>query len=112
MEFDIENIITGLDYFETEVKEIIDAYGGIVAKELEEEVKENLSHSSKTAALANAIESGKEWTGDNCIIYVAGNKQDFVNLELADDKRYAVLKPVIDKLSPEILRNMNNLLGG
>ncbi|EKQ52756.1 MULTISPECIES: hypothetical protein [unclassified Clostridium] len=112
MEFDIENIITGLGNFEAKVKEIIDIYGDIAAKELEEEVKDNLSYSSKTVELANEIESGKEWTGDNCIIYVAGNKQEFVNLELANDKRYAVLKPAIDKLSPEILRNMDNLLGG
>lgn len=112
MEFDIENIISGLGDFELKFKETIETFGDASAKELQEEVKENLSHSGKTAELENHIESGIEWDKDSLIIYVDGNGQEFVNLELANDKKYAVLKPAIDKLSSEILKNMDNLLGG
>ncbi|NOH14871.1 hypothetical protein [Clostridium cochlearium] len=109
--FDIEDVLNGLSEFEMKSKVAIGVYADTAGKKLEEHAKKNGPWIDRTGLARKTIEGGKEWEGDECIVYVAGNMEYSPFLELCNDKQYATLKPAVDKLSPEILRGMSNLLG-
>ncbi|MBD5639663.1 hypothetical protein HYI18_13925 [Clostridium botulinum] len=110
-EINIDGVIDGLSEFEIQSKTAISRYADIAAKKLEEDAKKNAPWKDESGKDIETIKGGKEWKGDKCNIYIAGNKDYYSSLELCNDKKYAILKPTIDKLSPQILKGMSNLLG-
>lgn len=108
---DIKGILEGLSEFEIKSKVAVGLYGDTAGKKLEAEAKKEGPWTDRTGLSRKTIEGGKKWDGDKCAVYVSGNTQQFPFLELCNDKKYATLQPAVDKLSPEILRGMKNLLG-
>lgn len=108
---DVKDVINGLLKFEEKSKIAIEVYGNTAAKKLEAEAKKNAPWTDRTAMSRQTIEGGTQKNGDNVDVYVAGNTEYFPYLELCNDKKYAILQPTVNKLSPEILKGMNNLLG-
>jgi len=111
MRFDIEGVLQGLTTLETRSKAAMKIYGDVAGKKLEAEAKQSATWIDRTGLSRKTIEGGSQMEGDKCVVYVAGNTQQFPYLELAHDKKYATLQPSVNKLSPEILRGLNNLLG-
>lgn len=109
--FDIESVLTGLAEFELKSKAAIGLYADTASKKLESNAKQNANWIDRTGQARQTIQGGKEWEGDKCNVYVAGNTDYFPFLELCKDKQYAILQPTVNKLSPEILKGMSNLLG-
>lgn len=112
MNFDIDcqEIISGLDEINIKSKIAMDLYADTSAKKLEKYSKENANWVDRTGIARKTIQGGKQWEGEKCIVYVSGNAKHSPYLELCNDKKHAILKPTIDKLSPEILRGMKKLL--
>lgn len=108
---DTEDILRGLSEFEIKSRAAMGVYADTAGKKLEEHAKKNASWTNRTGLARKTIEGGRQWEGDKCNIYVAGNTNYFPYLELCHDKQYAILQPTVDKMSPEILKGMNNLLG-
>lgn len=109
--FDIEGVINGLSKFDIKSKVAIGLYADTAGKKLEAKAKANAPWTDRTGLSRKTIEGGKQWQGDTCNVYVAGNTEQMPYLELAHDKKYATLKPSVESLSGEILRGMVNLLG-
>ncbi|MBV1816857.1 hypothetical protein ACIR03_02725 [Clostridium cochlearium] len=107
---DIESVLNGLSEFEMKSKAAIGVYADTAGKKLEEHAKKNAPWTDRTGLARKTIEGGKEWDSEKCIVYVAGNMEYSPYLELCNDKRYATLKPAVDKLSPEILNGLNKIL--
>lgn len=108
---DVQSVLKGLSEFEVKSRAAIGLYGDTAGKKLENEAKDNAPWTDRTGLSRKTIEGGSQWEGDKRVVYVSGNTQQMPFLELAHDKKYATLQPAVDKLSPEILRGMNNLLG-
>ncbi|PRR77691.1 hypothetical protein CLLI_22550 [Clostridium liquoris] len=111
LKIDIEDVLNGLYGFEIKSKAAIGVYADTAGKKLEKHAKDNAPWTDRSGLARKTIEGGKQWEGDKCNVYVAGNMPYSPFLELCNDKRYTALKPAVDQLSPEILRGMNNLLG-
>ncbi|EQB3101465.1 hypothetical protein ACYIU4_002828 [Clostridium botulinum] len=109
--FNFEDVINGLANFEIKSKTSVGLYADTASKKLEAKAKKDAPWKDKTGQSRQTIEGSKQWEGDKCNVYIAGNTQYFPYLEFCNDKQYAILKPTVDKLSPEILKGMNNLLG-
>ncbi|KEI12791.1 hypothetical protein [Clostridium novyi] len=112
MSFDvnIDGILRGLTRLETRSKVALGVYADTAAKKLEKHAKENAKWTDNTGLARKTIKGGKEWEGEKCNVYVAGNMEYSPFLELCNDKKYAILKPSVNKLSPEILRGLKNLM--
>lgn len=106
-----EDILKGISEFEIKSKIAVDIYADTAAKKLEAKAKQDAPWIDRTGLTRKTIEGGKQWQGDKCNVYVAGNTEQMPYLELAHDKKYAALKPSVETLSGEILRGMVNLLG-
>ncbi|APF28855.1 hypothetical protein NPD7_34 [Clostridium sporogenes] len=111
LEVNIDDVIDGLSEFEMQSKTSIGMYADIAAKNMEEYAKKNAPWKDQSGKDIETIKGGRQWKGDKCNIYIAGNKDYYQSLELCNDKKYAILKPTIDKLSPQILKGMSNLFG-
>jgi hypothetical protein len=109
--FNIKDVLEGLSNFENKARTAISLYCDTASKKLEAKAKMDASWTDRTGLSRKTIEGGRQWDGNKCVIYIAGNTPQFVYLELAHDKKYAVLQPTVDELAPSILRGMNNLLG-
>ena len=107
----IEGIVRGMAEFEVKSKAAIGLYADTAGKKLETEAKKSATWIDKTGLARKTIKGGKQWEGNKCYVYVTGNMIYSPCLELCNDKKYATLKPAVDKLSPEILRGLNILLG-
>ncbi|MCD3217484.1 hypothetical protein FDJ70_07590 [Clostridium botulinum] len=112
MSFDvnIDGILRGFTIFETRSKVALGVYADTAGKKLETYAKENAKWTDDTGLARKTIKGGKEWEGEKCNVYVAGNMEYSPFLELCNDKKYAILKPSVNKLSPEILRGLKNLM--
>jgi hypothetical protein len=111
MRIDIEGVLEGFADFSNKTNAAISLYGDSAGKKFEGEAKKNAQWIDRTGLSRKTIQGGSQMEGNKCVVYVAGNTQQFPYLELAHDKKYAVLQPTINKLSPEILRGLNKLLG-
>lgn len=111
MHIDIEGVLQGLATFENRAMAAMKLYGDTAGKKLEKEAKDGAPWIDRTGLSRKTIQGGSQMEGDKCTVYVAGNTEQFPFLELAHDKKYATLQPSVDKLTPEILNGLNNLLG-
>lgn len=89
----------------------LDIYGDTAGKKLEAEAKRSAPWTDRTGLSRKTIQGGSRWEGSKCVVYLSGNTPQFPYLELCHDKKYAVLQPTIDKMSPEILKGLKILLG-
>lgn len=92
------------------VRAAIGAYGDTAAKKMEGEAKRNAPWTDRTGNARNSIRGDFDWQGDNAVITLSGNMDYSVYLELAHEKKYAILKPTIDKNAPSIIKGYQKLV--
>jgi len=74
------------------------------AKILEANAKADAPWEDRTSNARNSIQGDWGWKGDHLIITVSGNMEYSVYLELAREKRFAVLYPTVQKHAPSIIK--------
>lgn len=108
---DIQGALRGLAEAEIRTRAAVGLYGDTAGKKLEREAKQNASWTDRTAHARGTITGGGEWQGNKMVVHVEGNTSYFPYLEFCNSKRYAILYPTIQRLSPEIIRGMERILG-
>lgn len=90
----------------------IGLYANTAAKKMEADAKRNAPWTDRTGNARNSIQGDFGWEDDSAKIVLSGNVDYSVYLELAHEKKWAILKPTIDKNAPEILRGYQKLVKG
>lgn len=83
----------------------ITLFGEAAAKKLESEAKEGAPWVDRTSNARNSIQGNFVWEGKKAAIILSGNMNYSVYLELAMEKRFAILVPTIK-------RNQNDIYNG
>lgn len=96
---------------EKKVRAAIGLYADTASKKMEGEAKKNAPWTDRTGNARNSIQGDFGWQGNKAVITLSGNMDYSVWLELAHGKKYAILKPTIDKFTPEILRGYQKVVG-
>ena len=96
---------------EQQVKAAIGLYADTAAKKMEGEAKKNRLWTDRTSHAKNSIQGDFGWKGSNAIITLSGNMDYSVFLELAHEKRYAILVPTIQSFAPGILKGYKKVVG-
>lgn len=94
---------------EAMVKGAIGLYGDTAAKRMEADAKAHKPWTNRTGNAVNSILGSFSWKGDHARIEISGNVDYFVWLELAHEKRFAILVPTIQKDAPEVLKNYRRI---
>ena len=92
------------------VRAAIGIYASTAAKQMEGEAKWGAPWTDRTTNARNSIQGDFGWRNDQAVISLSGNVDYFVYLELANEKKYAILKPTIDKHAPSIIKGYQRLV--
>ena len=111
MRWDLNGISNGILGFENQMVQRIEIYGNSAGQKMEAHAKANAPWTDRTGKARQTITGGGEWHGNKMRCYVAGNMDYSIWLELANEKRYAILHPTLLAMSGDILEGMRNLLG-
>lgn len=88
----------------------LELYANTAALKMEADAKRNAPWTDRTGNARNSIQGGYGWDGDKLVIILSGNVSYFVYLELANEKKYAILVPTTEKYTPEILSGFKKLV--
>ncbi len=94
------------------VKAGIGLFGDTEAKRMEAYAKENRPWIDRTGNARNSIQGKFGWRGNDATIRLSGNMPYSVWLELAYGKKYAILKPTIERHAPAILKGYKKAVSG
>lgn len=101
--FDLQNAVA-------KHKVALQVYADTAAHKMEGEAKRKAPWTDRTSHARQSISGTSGWEGDKLKIVLSGGMAYSVYLELAHEKRYAILKPTIDKNAPDILRGYQKLV--
>lgn len=92
------------------VRAAIGLFADTAAKQMERDAKRDAPWTDRSSNARNSILGDFGWQGDKAVITLSENMDYSVYLELANEKKYAVLKPTIDRNAPTVLRAYQRLV--
>jgi len=92
------------------VRAAIGVYADTAAKQMERDAKRDAPWDNRTSNARNSIQGNFNWQGNKATINLSGNMDYSVFLELAHEKRFAILKPTIERNAPTVLRAYQRLV--
>ena len=108
--FDANNLIKGLADREIKTRAALGLYADTVAKKMESHAKSNKPWVDRTGRAKQSLNSSWKWVGDVARVELSHGVDYGVYLEFCNEKRYAIISPTIDKISPQAIRGLNKIL--
>lgn len=108
--FDANNLIKGLAEREIKTRAALGLYAGTVAKKMETHAKSNYKWAPKSGAAHQRLNGSWKWVGDVARVELSHGVHYGIYLELCNEKKYAIIKPTIDIISPQAIRGLNKIL--
>lgn len=95
---------------EQRMKAAIGLLAATSAQAMETEAKSSARWTDRTSHARNSIQGRFGWEGDKAKITLSGNMDYSVYLELAHEKRFAILVPTIQRNAPTVLSAYQRLV--
>ena len=108
--FDASNLIKGLAEREIKTRAALGLYADTVAKKMETHAKSNKPWVDRTGRAKQSLNSSWKWVGDVARVELSHGVYYGIYLELCNEKKYAIIKPTIDTISPQAIRGLNKIL--
>ena len=108
--FDASNLIKGLAEREIKTRAALGLYADTVAKKMETHAKSNKPWVDRTGRAKQSLNRSRKWVGDVARVELSHGVYYGIYLELCNEKRYAIIKPTIDIISPQAIRGLNKIL--
>lgn len=104
IDFDASNLFKGLSELEEKAIKATELYANVSGTKMANSAKTNAPWTDRTGNSRQTIDYNVQPKGTITEIQIRGNTPHFKYLELAHEKRFAILWPTIQKLSAEILK--------
>lgn len=98
------------DLVKMKMRAAMGLYTDSAAKKMEADAKTNAPWQDRTTNARNSIQGTWTWVGDDLFIFLSGNIDYFIYLELAHEKKYAILVPTIEKYGPKVIEGFQRLV--
>ena len=108
--FDASKLIKGLAEREIKTRASLGLYADTVAKKMETHAKSNKPWVDRTGRAKQSLNSSWKWVGDVARVELSHGVYYGIYLELCNEKKYAIIKPTIDIISPQAIRGLNKIL--
>lgn len=108
--FDASNMLSGIAETELRFKASLGLYADTVAKKMERHAKSNYPWTPRSGRAHQSLNSSWKWQGNKIIISLAHGVDYGIYLEFCNEKRYAIIQPTIDNVSPSAIQGLQNLL--
>jgi hypothetical protein len=110
VKFDMSGLEKGLKMFEDKANAAFRMYADTSAKKLESSMKENRPWTDRTGAARNRLRGTASTVKNGYEIKLAHGVDYGIWLELANEKRYAIIEPTIRLESPQVIKGFEKLL--
>lgn len=108
--FNSDELDKNLNIFSERLDAALLMYGQTAAKGLESKAKQNRPWTDRTSRARQGLTGSIGKTGDNIRIVLAHTVDYGLWLELAHEKKYAIVEPTVRLDANEVIMGMNNLL--
>ena len=108
--FDANNLIKGIAEREIKTRAALGLYADTVAKKMETHAKSNKPWVDRTGRAKQSLNSSWKWVGDVARVELSHGVYYGIYLEFCNEKKYAIIKPTIDVISPQAIRGLNKIL--
>lgn len=107
------NLKSNVDFMKLARKQkaLLKALGDATAVKMEKDAKANAPWTDRTGNARQTLQGKSEWDNDMFHVMICGNMQYSVYLELAHEKKYAILVPTTEKYKDEFYNNAKKVLG-
>lgn len=112
MKFDGSGLIDGLSKLEVLSDNAVRIYAETVAKDFEGHAKENRTWTDRTGDARKGLTGYVKKTFSGYRIFLAHTVDYGLWLELAHEKKNAIIEPTIRLKSPEVMKGFKGLLDG
>ena len=107
---DISKVEKALDNMETKSQVAIKMFATEGAKKFQNYAKRHRPWTDRTGHARQRLTGWVETFSDKTRIHIGHGVDYGVYLELSNEKKYAILQPTVNKVSPEILEGFKELL--
>lgn len=108
--FDSSKMLKGIASAELKAKASLGLYADTVAKKMETQAKTNYPWTPRSGRAHQSLNSSWEWKGSKIVISLSHGVDYGVYLEFCNEKKYAIIMPTIDKISPQAIKGLEKLL--
>lgn len=108
--FDSSELDKNLLSFPDKLNAALLIYGGTVAKKLESEAKRNRPWTDRTNRARLGLTGSSEKAEDGVRVVLAHTVDYGIWLELAHEKRYAIVEPTVRMSAPPAVEGLKNLV--
>ena len=107
---DASKLISGLAEREIKTRAALGLYADTVSKKMEAHAKSNKPWTDRTGRAKQSLNSSWSWRGDVARVELSHGVDYGIYLEFCNEKIYAIIKPTIDKISPEVIKGLGKIL--
>ena len=108
--FDASKLIKGIAEREIKTRAALGLYAGTVAKQMEAYAKTNYKWTPRSGSAHQRLNGSWKWVGYVARIELSHGVDYGIYLEFCNEKRYAIIKPTIDKISPQAIKGLGKIL--
>lgn len=108
--FDASKLIKGIAEREIKTRAALGLYADTVAKKMETHAKSNYKWTSRSGAAHQRLNGSWKWIGDVARVELSHGVHYGIYLEFCNERKYAIIKPTIDIISPQAIRGLNKIL--
>jgi hypothetical protein len=108
--FDPSNMLNGLAEAGLKTKAAVGLYADTSSKKMENYAKTNYKWNDQTFKASRTLYGKWYWNGDKARIEIGHGVDYGIYLEFCHERRYAIIKPTLDKMSPQIIKGLGNIL--
>ena len=108
--FDANKLIKGLAEREIKSKAALGLYADTVAKKMETHAKSNKPWVDRTGRAKQSLNSSWNWVVDVARVELSHGVHYGIYLEFCNEKKYAIISPTINYISPKVIKGLNKIL--
>lgn len=108
--FDFSEIYKSLDVLPGRLGESLKKYGETASKQLEAEAKKNRKWIDRTGQARQRLQGGSELRPGKLVIYLQHGVDYGIYLELANEKKYAIVYPTLRREAPGIMNGLRGVM--
>ena len=108
---DASKLIKGLAEREIKTKAALNLYGNTVSKQMESYAKSNAPWVNRTGSARQRLHAeDPKWLGNTLRLTLAHGVDYGVYLEFCNERKYSVIAPTINYISPKAIKGLKNIL--
>lgn len=107
--FDSSKLMKGLAEKEIKTRAALGLHADSTAKKMEAHAKTNYKWTPRSGQAHQTLNGTWKWMGNVARVELSHGASYGIWLELCNEKRYAIIKPTIDLISPQAIRGLDKI---